>query len=280
MVHPLANTLRAPVEFDGVGLHTGEHCRIRLHPSEAGEVKVRIGSVEFPARWDYVVDTHRATVLGHEGTILSTVEHLLSALWALRIGSVVIEVLQGREVPILDGSALPFLEALEAVGVVPCDGCYQHPMPTAVSVAEGDRALVLLPGNETAWGGITLPSPFFYQVGLFDLSDYREQIAPARTFGFLHEVEALRQQGLAQGGSLENALILDENGYYNKARFRDEPLRHKLLDCLGDLMLCGVCLCKFQLVAYAPGHRLNRELAQRVAFVLEPFISTMEEHDG
>lgn len=280
MTPPLANTLRAPVEFDGVGLHTGEPCRVRLHPSEAGRIMVRIGSVEFPARWDYVVDTHRATVLGHEGATLGTVEHLLSALWALRIGSVVIELLKGREVPILDGSALPFLEALEAIGVVPCAGCYQRSLPTGVSVAEGDRMLTLLPGDEVAVGYLRLPSPFYYQAGVFALANYREQIAPARTFGFLHEVEALRQQGLAQGGSLENALILDENGYYNSARFTDEPLRHKLLDCLGDLMLCGVCLRRFQLVAYAPGHRLNRELAQRVALVLEPFTSTMEEHDG
>lgn len=280
MAHLLANTLRAPVEFDGVGLHTGEPCRVRLHPSEGGGVRVRIGRVEFPARWDYVVDTRRATVLGHAGATISTVEHLLSALWALRIGSVVIEQLQGREVPILDGSALPFLEALEATGVVSCEGWYQYPLPTGVSVSEGDRVLTLLPDDETAIGFITLPPPFYHQAGVFDLSGYREQIAPARTFGFLHEVEALRQQGLAQGGSLENALILDENGYYNSARFRDEPLRHKLLDCLGDLMLCGVCLRRFQLVAYAPGHRLNRELAQKVALVLEPFTSTMEEHDG
>ncbi len=280
MALPPANTLRSAVDIQGVGLHTGEPARIRIHPSDEGQITVRIGSMQFPARWDYVVDTRRATVLAHEGATLSTVEHLLSAMWALRIGSAVIEVLEGREVPILDGSALPFVEVLESAGLLPCSECPQVPLPTAVSVRQGERLLMLLPGEETAIGSITLPPPFHYQAGVFALSDYRAQIAPARTFGFLHEVEALRQQGLALGGSLENALVLDENGYHNTARFKDEPLRHKLLDCLGDLMLCGACLCRFQLVAFMPGHGINRELARETASVLEHFIPNKEERDG
>jgi UDP-3-O-acyl-N-acetylglucosamine deacetylase len=337
-------TVRETVSFEGVGLHTGELCRIAIHPvSEVRTpcaITLRKGASVFPARWDFVVDTTRATVLGDGATRISTVEHLMAALWMTGITHCEIEVLQGNEIPILDGSALPFVQALGAVKIVMeklplslrfppiregnqpnavppagrgnlkegvilafeerSGGNLQHlpvgegNQPNAVppagrgnlkegvtsaswwavpSLKEGvtiesrhaDRYLGLAFGGGVLFGYIDFPAPLGVQAGAFPLADAATQIAPARTFGFLREVEALRQQGLAQGGALDNALVIDETGYHNPARYEDEPLRHKLLDVLGDLYLCGARLTGFTLVAIKPGHALNVQLAQQAA---------------
>ena len=322
-------TVRETVRFEGVGLHTGELCRIAIHPvSEVRTpcaITLRKGASVFPARWDFVVDTTRATVLSDGATRVSTVEHLMAALWITGITHCDIEVLQGNEIPILDGSALPFVQALQAVKIVMeklppslrfpplregnqpnavppagrgnlkegvilafeerSGGHLQHlpvgegNQPNAVPPAgrgnlkEGvmiearhaDRYLGLSFGGGVLFGYIDFPAPLGVQADAFPLADAAAQIAPARTFGFLREVEALRQQGLAQGGALDNALVIDETGYHNPARFEDEPLRHKLLDVLGDLYLCGARLTGFTLVAIKPGHALNVQLARQVA---------------
>jgi len=325
----LCATVRETVRFEGVGLHTGELCRIAIHPASEAHtpcaIIIRKGASVFPARWDFVVDTTRATVLGDGATRVSTVEHLMAALWITGITHCDIEVLQGNEIPILDGSALPFVEALQAVKIVMeklppslrfpplregnqpnavppagrgnlkegvilafeerSGGNLQHlpvgegNQPNAVPPAgrgnlkEGvmiearhaDRYLGLAFGGGVLFGYIDFPAPLGVQAGAFPLAAAAEQIAPARTFGFLREVEALRQQGLALGGALDNALLIDETGYHNPARFVDEPLRHKLLDVLGDLYLCGARLTGFTLVAIKPGHALNVQLARQVA---------------
>ena len=284
-------TVRETVRFKGVGLHTGELCRIAIHPvSEVRTpcaITLRKGASVFPARWDFVVDPTRATVLGDGATRISTVEHLMAALWITGITHCEIEVLQGNEIPILDGSALPFVQALGAVKIVmeklppslrfpPLrEGNQPNAVPPAGrgNLKEGvmiearcaDRYLGLSFGGGVLFGYIDFPAPLGVQAGAFPLAAAAEQIAPARTFGFLREVEALRQQGLAQGGALDNALLIDETGYHNPARFEDEPLRHKLLDVLGDLYLCGARLTGFTLVAIKPGHALNVQLAQQAA---------------
>ena len=325
----LCATVRETVRFEGVGLHTGELCRIAIHPASEAHtpcaITLRKGTSVFPARWDFVVDTTRATVLGDGATRIGTVEHLMAALWITGITHCDIEVLQGDEIPILDGSALPFVQALQAVKIVMeklppslrfpplregnqpnavppagrgnlkegvilafeerSGGNLQHlpvgegNQPNAVPPAgrgnlkEGvmiearhaDRYLGLAFGGGVLFGYIDFPAPLGVQAGAFPLAAAAEQIAPARTFGFLREVEALRQQGLAQGGALDNALVIGETGYHNPARFEDEPLRHKLLDVLGDLYLCGARLTGFTLVAIKPGHALNVQLARQVA---------------
>jgi UDP-3-O-acyl-N-acetylglucosamine deacetylase len=325
----LCATVRETVRFEGVGLHTGELCRIAIHPASEAHtpcaITLRKGTSVFPARWDYVVDTTRATVLGDGATRIGTVEHLMAALWITGITHCDIEVLQGDEIPILDGSALPFVQALQAVKIVMeklppslrfpplregnqpnavppagrgnlkqgvilafeerSGGNLQHlpvgegNQPNAVPPAgrgnlkEGvmiearhaDRYLGLSFGGGVLFGYIDFPAPLGVQADAFPLADAAAQIAPARTFGFLREVEALRQQGLALGGALDNALLIDETGYHNPARFEDEPLRHKLLDVLGDLYLCGARLTGFTLVAIKPGHALNVQLARQVA---------------
>jgi UDP-3-O-[3-hydroxymyristoyl] N-acetylglucosamine deacetylase len=329
----LGATLRETVYFEGVGLHTGEMCRVAVHPTSNKRVPCAItfrkGASTFPARWDYVVDTTRATVIGDRATRISTVEHLMAALWITGITHCEIELLQGNEIPILDGSALPFVEVLERVkaGDLPSppllrgeremgaaltpspsptkgEGCAapntrqplwsaEAKLPRSIQPREGnptgavppacrgnlkegvmiearqaDRYLGLAFGGDALFGYIDFPAPLGVQAGAFPLAAAAEQIAPARTFGFLREVEALRQQGLALGGALENALVIDETGYHNPARFEDEPLRHKLLDVLGDLYLCGARLTGFTLVAIKPGHALNVQLARQVAQAL------------
>jgi UDP-3-O-acyl-N-acetylglucosamine deacetylase len=342
-------TLRETVYFEGVGLHTGEVCRIAVHPvldrHTPCAITIRKGAQRFPARWDYVVDATRATVLGNGATCISTVEHLMAALWITGITHCEIELLRGNEIPILDGSALPFVEVLERVkaGDLPsppllrgerevgsaltpspsptegergADALTPSPSPTKgegcaapntrqplwsaeaslphsiqpregnptgavppacrgnlkegvmIEARQADRYLGLAFGGDALFGYIDFPAPLGVQAGAFPLAAAAEQIAPARTFGFLREVEALRQQGLALGGALENALVIDETGYHNPARFEDEPLRHKLLDVLGDLYLCGARLTGFTLVAIKPGHALNVQLARQVAQAL------------
>jgi UDP-3-O-[3-hydroxymyristoyl] N-acetylglucosamine deacetylase len=296
-------TVRETVSFEGVGLHTGETCRVAIHPVAAANapcaITIRKGASVFPARWDFVVDTTRATVLGDGATRVSTVEHLMAALWITGITHCDIEVLQGNEIPILDGSALPFVEALQAVkstvdaltpspsptvwarGDAPdvqqllwsaeaqlqphAEASLPHSMSGLFQARHADRYLGLAFGGGVLFGYIDFPAPLGVQAGAFPLADAATQIAPARTFGFLREVEALRQQGLAQGGALDNALVIDETGYHNPARFEDEPLRHKLLDVLGDLYLCGARLTGFTLVAIKPGHALNVQLARQAA---------------
>jgi UDP-3-O-[3-hydroxymyristoyl] N-acetylglucosamine deacetylase len=299
----LCATVRETVRFEGVGLHTGETCRVAIHPVAAANapcaITIRKGASVFPARWDFVVDTTRATVLGDGATRISTVEHLMAALWMTGITHCEIEVLQGNEIPILDGSALPFVQALQAVkstvdaltpspsptvwarGDAPdmqqllwsaeaqlqphAEASLPHSMSGLFQARHADRYLGLAFGGGVLFGYIDFPAPLGVQAGAFPLADAAAQIAPARTFGFLREVEALRQQGLALGGALDNALLIDETGYHNPARFEDEPLRHKLLDVLGDLYLCGARLTGFTLVAIKPGHALNVQLAQQAA---------------
>ncbi|MCX7992130.1 MAG: UDP-3-O-acyl-N-acetylglucosamine deacetylase [Fimbriimonadales bacterium] len=280
----IAKTLRETLNFEGVGLHSGEHCKVILHPVDTPHpaapwhIVVRKDHHTFPARWDYVVDTTRATVLGDGGVKVSTVEHLMAALWMTGITHCVIEVIQGNEIPILDGSALPFVEAICPHPVAPAPACGSRgdaaPRPlqgvgsereSIVQIRHADRYLALSLEGNALIGYIQFSEPLGVQAGAFCIANALTEIAPARTFGFLREVEALRARGLALGGALENALVIDETGYYNPARFEDEPLRHKLLDVLGDLYLSGVSLQRFTLVAIKPGHALNVQLAQLLA---------------
>ncbi|MFN7015730.1 MAG: UDP-3-O-acyl-N-acetylglucosamine deacetylase [Fimbriimonadales bacterium] len=284
------STVRETLYFEGVGLHTGTRCKVALHPVEPSmredaapaktggtaaaslptnfapcRIVIRKGNHTFPARWDYVVDTTRATVLGDSGVTIGTVEHLMAALWMTGITHCLIEVMRGEEIPILDGSALPFVEAICPPSPTPLPDAAEGASEDLLQVRHADRYLALSLSGSMMFGYIQFPEPLGVQAGAFPIEDARSAIAPARTFGFLREVEALRAQGLALGGALKNALVIDETGYHNPARFEDEPLRHKLLDVVGDLYLSGVRLRRFTLVAVKPGHALNVQLARLVA---------------
>lgn len=261
----MIKTLKSDLLIEGQGLHTGQACRLKIHPSEHEGIQFRTGSEQFPARWDFVIDTTRCTTLGYANARISTVEHLMAALWCTGITNCVIEMLQGNEIPALDGSAWEFVKQIENAGTETIsEGLYGKLLQNAIHVPHGERAVAIMPGSNRVFGYIRFPEPLGVQSGCFELDRFKEEIAPARTFGFLHEVEALRAQGLALGGSPDNALIIGEKGYYNEARFPDEPLRHKILDTVGDLYLCGHFLWDFNLISVKSGHQIGVALAQKV----------------
>ena len=260
---PEQHTLREMLSFDGVGIHTGVPSSVRLTPQPAGTgIAFRLdGAVTFPATAEYVVDTRRATVLGAGGKTVSTVEHLLSALCGTHVDNVLIDV-SGPEIPVVDGSALPFVDAIARAGLTP-QGAPARVVTVAAPRAyrDGDALLVLVPADSfRVRFTIDFPSPIGAQYfdGAVDARTYRERIAPARTFGFLHEVEALVRAGLARGGSLENALVFGPDGPLTELRSADEPVAHKVLDLVGDLALLGGRPC-FEAVAVKSGHRLHAQ---------------------
>ncbi len=256
------HTLGAAVDFAGVGLHTGTLARVHVEPLPAGSgisFALDDGDVVFPAHAEYVVDTKRATVLGVGDVTVSTVEHLLSALFALGIDNARIDV-AGPEIPILDGSSASFAAAFAAAGIVAQDA------PRAVFTvdrpyvfADGDAMLVVSPA---AAFRLRFAVEFAQPVGAQYLDTslepgaYVREIAPARTFGYLHEVEALRAAGLARGGSLENALVFAPDGPLTPLRWPNEVVRHKALDLIGDFALIGAWP-QCDILTVKSGHRLH-----------------------
>lgn len=253
-------TLRDAFEFHGVGLHSGAPCRIEVRPAPPDSgLRFLTGALEIPALAEYVVETARATVLGKDGVTISTVEHLLSALFGTNIANAQIHV-EGPEIPVADGSAKLFVDMLAAVGVVRQKELRDRYVPMAPSfVRDGDRAIVVLPSSHLR---VRFLVDFAPPIGTqyFDsemTSDiFREEIAPARTFGYLHEVQALRERGLAQGGTLENALVFAPDGPMQELRWPNEPVRHKVLDLLGDFALLGA-YPQCEIVAIKSGHKLH-----------------------
>lgn len=255
-------TLAAPVTFEGVGLHTGAQTRVEIRPAPEGHGLVfALGEDGFavPALAEYVTDTSRATVLGRDGRTVSTVEHLLSALFGLGVSNAVIAV-SGPEIPVADGSGKRFVESLETAGLAP------QPAPRATLaldapfvLREGDRLFAAFPSDGFRVRFVAdFPAPVGtqYYDGPMNASVYRADICAARTFGYLREVESLLARGLARGGSLENAIVFDENGPMCPLRWPNEVVRHKVLDLLGDLALLGAWP-QFDVVAIKSGHALH-----------------------
>lgn len=254
-------TLRDALAFEGVGLHTGAPCRVRVLPAAAGSgLRFRLDdAVEFPARADYVVDTARATVLGVRGHRVSTVEHLLSALLGCGIDNALIAV-DGPEIPVADGSAKVFADAIVAVGAARLHEARVRWIPTETRVfRDGDRLLVVSPASRFR---VRMTVDFAPPIGTqyvdaeIEPERYRDHIAPARTFGYRHEIEALLERGLAKGGSLENAVVFDVDGPMTPLRVEDEPARHKILDLVGDFALLGA-YPQCEVIAIKSGHKLH-----------------------
>ena len=270
----MQKTVLSDVKMTGVGLHSGADINLCIKPAsaDAGITFVRTDVADknnqIPALWNQVADTQLCTVIANEdGVSVGTIEHLMSALRGLGIDNAIIE-LNGAEVPIMDGSAMPFIEAIEAVGVQAQSAPRKIiKVLKEVSVMHDGKRVTLKPADGYIFGGeIEFDHP---QIGnqKFETQlvngNFRHDIAEARTFGFLHEVEWMRSQGLAQGGSLENAIVLDkeEGSVLNPdgLRFEDEFIRHKLLDAIGDLYLAGMPI----LGAYdgvKAGHAINNEI--------------------
>lgn len=262
------HTLQAPVDLEGIGLHTGAPIRLRLKPAPVGTGVVFVrtdlpGRPVIPARSAQVTRTELATTLGLNDVTISTVEHLCAALGGLGVDNCVVEV-SGPEIPILDGSALPFARAILSVGVIAQAASRPRlVLKRAVRVGDGDRWAVAEPCSRLEihatvnWRHPMIGEQEFHYVG--GRTDFMTEVAPARTFGFLRDVERMRAAGLARGGSLDNAVVLDETAVLNPEglRFDDEFVRHKVLDAIGDFFLAGAGA---RLEAFVRLHRAGHEL--------------------
>jgi UDP-3-O-[3-hydroxymyristoyl] N-acetylglucosamine deacetylase len=267
-------TVRAKLTCVGVGLHSGKSIRLELLPApeDSGIVFVRTdlpGHPELPASVEHVGDTTLATTLTVGGASVGTVEHLLAALMGLGIDNARV-MLDGPEVPILDGSAAPFVRLLQEVGLEKQRRARRYlVIKKEVVVHDGDKRARLSPSPRLKITcGLDFDHPLISPAPLtFEYSEksFVRELAPARTFGFLHDVEALRRRGLACGGSLENAIVIDSYKVLNPEglRFSDEFVRHKLLDAIGDMALFGMPILG-RLHLHRSGHALNCQLVQAV----------------
>ena len=269
-------TINHRIDCVGVGLHSGQKVSMTLIPAAPNtgicfvRKDVEAEHALIPAHWQNVVDTRMCTVLSNEhGVTISTVEHLLAALRGCGIDNLLVEI-NGCEVPILDGSSAPLLRMLQQVDVVsqglPRFGIW---IDRTIDVVQGEHHAVLVPSAAPRVSvSIDFANPAIgVQCVSMDLVDqvFADEIAPARTFGFASEVEQLREQGLALGGSVRNAILLDDQGVVNEdgLRYADEFARHKILDCLGDLALAGAPIFG-HLFVHKPGHRLNNALLREL----------------
>ncbi|NUP72344.1 MAG: bifunctional UDP-3-O-[3-hydroxymyristoyl] N-acetylglucosamine deacetylase/3-hydroxyacyl-ACP dehydratase [Gemmatimonadaceae bacterium] len=260
----MRRTIARPARVAGVGLHLGVPCTLEFRPATAG-TGVRFqrtdlaGAAPIPARAEHAVLTERRTQLGEEPNAVHTVEHVLAAVHALELDDLVISM-DGPEPPIMDGSAGPFFEALRGAGVVEQVGGVPVGRVTApVRLVDGESVYEAVPAD-----GLSLDVTIDFPHALIGRQQYASdvtaerfarELAWARTFGFVQEVEPLRARGLIKGASTQNAVVLDAAGVVENAlRSPDEFVRHKMMDCVGDLALAGVRL-KARIVAHKPSHR-------------------------
>ena len=265
-------TLRTPVSIEGIALHSGRNVRVRFRPAAEGHGivlrRTDFPEVAIPATSESALGFDHATTLGSGGARIATVEHALSAAYALGLDNLDIEV-EGDEMPILDGSALPFLRLFQAAGISRQKAnAVPLVIDRSIEIAHGDRYLSARPGRGlTIVYEIDFPHPAIGRQRLsytLRAETYASDVAPARTFGFTHEIEYLRARGLALGGSLQNAIVLDGKGILSgPLRFRDEFVRHKVLDLLGDLALMGRPI-EGVIHARKAGHALHAELVRRM----------------
>jgi len=264
-------TIQKPVEVVGIGLHKGVPVRLKLEPLEenSGIVFYRSDKgVSIPLKPENVVDTKMATVIGKEGAVVSTIEHLMSAVYSFGIDNLRI-IVDNDEVPILDGSAISFVMMLKEAGIKELNESKKFIRITKeVEIRDGKKYAKLSPSKDISFDfEINFDHPLIGNQKYhfeFSTQNYIEQIARARTFGFLKEVQYLRSIGLALGGSLENAIVLDDKGILNdELRFSDEFVRHKILDAIGDMSLMGANFIG-NYEAFASGHHLNHLLTLKV----------------
>jgi UDP-3-O-[3-hydroxymyristoyl] N-acetylglucosamine deacetylase len=266
-------TLAKSVEIVGIGLHKGVPVKMRLEPleSDMGIVFYRVDAgVTIPLKKEFVVDTKMATVIGKDGVVISTIEHLLSAIYAYGIDNLRI-VIDNDEVPVLDGSSSGYCMLIEEAGIKELEKskkAIKIKKMVEVTTPEGKR-VCLKPSNRIVYDfEITFDHPAIGKQKFhfdYSIAEYKENISRARTFGFLHEVQYLRSIGLAQGGSMENAIVLDQSKVLNPEglRFDDEFVRHKILDAIGDMALLEYTMVG-EYDAIAGSHHLNHLLTKKL----------------
>ena len=262
-------TLRRTVHCTGIGLHSGQRVKVFLKPAPADYgirfQRTDLAGTEIPAHISHLgAQPHLQTSLVSGQAAVDTVEHLLAALRSLGVDNACVE-LDHSEVPIMDGSSAPWVYLIQDAGVKELTAPRKSiQVLRQVHVQQGDKRIALYPADRFKISyTIRFDHPLLrHQQKTLDLDEqaFIDEIAPARTFGFLKEVEMLRQRGLALGGSLENAIVLGETGVLNPLRFEDEFVRHKILDVLGDLALIGHPILG-HLVVHRGGHALHTAFA-------------------
>ena len=267
----LEQTIVAPLEFSGVGLHSGAPVTLRLLPAPAGSGivfrRTDLDDFEISAVGRNIAKVSYATSLMRQGVLISTTEHLLSALVGMGVDNVIAE-LDNLELPILDGSALPYVQAFQSVGI----RAQRRRRETVrvlrpVEVREGNKFIGVYPGSGYSIRyAIDFPAPIGYQTACVDLAaeTYGKTIAPARTFGYKADEIKLRDMGLIRGASPESTIVLTPEGPENgPLRFPDEYVRHKILDLIGDLALTGRRI-EGHVVAERAGHAMHTALVSRL----------------
>jgi UDP-3-O-[3-hydroxymyristoyl] N-acetylglucosamine deacetylase len=265
-------SINTSVSITGIGLHSGIYTSVELRPARSGSgltfVRRDLDGLKIPALQASTTALDYATTVGKDDVSVGTVEHLLSALMASGITDVEIHI-DGAEVPIVDGSALPFMHLIEAAGVrelgteVPV-----LKIREPIEVVDGEKSIRIEPANRLVLKyRIDFPHPvigkqsFQFEV---DRDNFLKKVAPARTFGFVRDVEKMRAAGLARGGSVENCIVLDDERVMNgPLRFRDEFVRHKVLDLMGDLALIGRPIVG-EITANRAGHALHSRFVARI----------------
>jgi UDP-3-O-[3-hydroxymyristoyl] N-acetylglucosamine deacetylase len=265
-------TINTDVSITGIGLHSGIYTTVELHPVPAGSgitfVRADLHGLRIPALQASTTALDYATTVGKDDVQVGTVEHLLSALMACGITDVDI-LIDGPEVPIIDGSALPFMHLIDAAGIrelgvdIPV-----LRLRETIEVVDGEKSIRIAPANRLSIRyRIDFNHPLIGRESMhfdFDHDNFLRKIAPARTFGFMRDVEKMRAAGLARGGSVENAVVLDDRGVVNgPLRFRDEFVRHKILDLIGDLALIGRPIVG-EITASKAGHALHSRFVEKI----------------
>jgi len=283
---PYQLTIQRPVETEGIGLHTAVPCRMRLLPAPAdtGIVfrRVDLDNFEIEAHVRNVARVSYATSLMRQGVLLSTTEHVLAALYSCGVDNVYVE-LDALELPILDGSAKPFIAMLERAGTRRLRRQRRYiRVVKPLEFSDGDRRIGIYPANE--FSVHCFVEYAHASVGpqevemVVDRESFSREIAPARTFGFVKDFTELKAMGLIRGGSLENAIVLDDKKIINgPLRFPDEFGRHKALDLIGDLALVGRPL-KARVVAHKAGHALHTQLVTRLLADRSLWVETTNGH--
>lgn len=267
-------TIAKPVTISGIGVHSGKQITMTLRPAEAGTGVIfhrteGDRTVSIAAISANVVDTRLATVLGKGGLTVSTVEHFMAALTAFGIDNLHVDI-DGAEVPIMDGSAAPFAERIRSAGVRSLNRTRKFlAIRKPITLIDGEKRVRIVPSRFFRISfDIAFDHPSIslqHKSVKFSLDTFCKDVAPARTFGFLHEVEYLKKNGLARGGSLENAIVLDQQGVMNPEglRFQDEFVRHKILDAAGDFSLVGYPILG-HIKSYKGGHDINHQMVEKI----------------
>jgi UDP-3-O-[3-hydroxymyristoyl] N-acetylglucosamine deacetylase len=266
-------TLAKSIKTNGIGLHTGVEVSLELKPApeNTGYIFVRtdLDNFEIPASAEYISHCSYATTLLRKGVVLSTCEHLLSALRGIGIDNCFIE-LDNIEIPILDGSSENFIELIENAEIVEQKAFRRFfKVLNKVEFEENDRKMSIEPSDKFEIEClIDFPHPFINKQKynfILENGSFGREIASARTFGFTQEIEMLRKANLAQGGSLENAIVLTENGMLNEnpLRYKDEFVRHKILDIIGDFALLGMPILG-KIIAEKSGHSIHASLMSKL----------------